>query len=660
MGPTYLLDMFQFANTSNLWAHLRSHHKELYESAKKQQSETQLESSTLVQPTVVNMFQIQRKWANSDDKSKQIDKLITEMIITDNQPFTVVSDVGFQHVVPGLNPRYALKSEKFYRTEKVPEIHTKVVHKIKALIQPKNAGFPLSFTTDCWSGPTESLMSLTCHFIDKDWVRKQVLLNTTVMEGSHTGDYIKEKFLGMLEQWNIARDRVGLVLHDNGANMVKGMRLAEVPDLSCTAHQLQLVIHDGLACQRAVIDTIAMVKTCVTHFQHSVLAKDHLQKIQKELGLPEHQLIQAVPTRWNSTLHMLQRALEQKRALTVYSGEYGGFSAPSAHQWELASNLVETLIPMEEATLDVSSSSFSASSIIPCVNVLKMLLQDEGPTTVGIKTLRQGMSESLIKRFAKLEETKHVVLACLLDPRYKNYAFSSDHTLVKAKQWLKDDVEGALTEACNDEGTSAQEVDVEQVAEAEEEIPEHQAQKKQRRHDAPSGSRIDAMFSSLLGPHTGEASASHTLDEELRVYLMEPIIGRRMGDPLQWWKQHENRFKLLSKQARKFLCAPPSSVPSERVFIQPLPALQPGQHINIKLNGGKRMEDSCKVIAKAPELRSYYVQTEQGMVTRRNRRHIQEVPESSGQATTPETSDLSHDSPDNTGSPPLSPGAPSL
>jgi hypothetical protein len=553
------------ANTSNLWSHLRSHHKEIYEAAKKEQREMESQKAPSHQPTVADPFQRQKQWANSHEKSKQIDKLIAEMIITDNQPFSVVSDVGFQRLVAALNPRYALKSEKFYRTEKIPAIHAKVVQKIKTLIQPENAGFPLAFTTDCWSGTTESLMSLTCHFITNEWERKQVVLNTTVMEGSHTGQYIKDKFLEMIEEWHIDKERIALVLRDSGANMMKGMRLAEVPDLSCTAHQLQLVVNDGLSCQRAVIDTIATVKHCVTHFHHSVLAKDRLKTIQQELGLPVHQFIQAVPTRWNSTLHMLQRALEQKRALTLYSGEYGGFAAPSAHQWDLVANLVETLIPIEEVTLEVSSSSSSASSIIPCVGVLKMLLEDEGPRTTGIKTLRQGMKESLIKRFAKLEETKHVVLACLLDPRYKDNAFSSDNTIEKAKQWLKDEVESASAEAHDEE--TAQEVDVAQEAEAEEYTAEQQARKKQRRNEAPSGSRIDAIFSSLLGPHAGEVSASDAwLDEEVRLYLMEPIIDRRKGDPLQWWKQNEQRFKLLAKQARKFLCAPPSSVPSERVF----------------------------------------------------------------------------------------------
>lgn len=108
------------------------------------------------------------------------------------------------------------------------------------------------------------------------------------MQESHTGEYLKDTFLSMLEEWKITKDRVALMFQDSGENIVKGRRLAELPDLSCTAHTLQLVVHDGLSSQRCVIDVIAMLKNCVTHFHHSVLAKQHLQNIQRELGLPEH------------------------------------------------------------------------------------------------------------------------------------------------------------------------------------------------------------------------------------------------------------------------------------------------------------------------------------------------------------------------------------
>lgn len=175
-----------------------------------------------------------------------------------------------------------------------------------------------------------------------------------------------------------------------------------------------------------------MQRTSTTH-------KQRLRAIQEELGLPQHRIIQAVPTHWNSILHMLQRMLEQKFALNAYVGEHGKFTCPTAEQWDIISNLIETLGHIEEVTLEMSKAEASVSSIIPSIAVLKMLLQAEGPTTRGIGTLRETMLQSLEKRFSKIEETKCLVLGTLLDPRYKGHVFAADDKLNKAKQWIKEE-----------------------------------------------------------------------------------------------------------------------------------------------------------------------------------------------------------------------------
>lgn len=172
-----------------------------------------------------------------------------------------------------------------------------------------------------------------------------------------------------------------------------------------------------------MLDVNAKLKNIAKHFNHSVLAKQNLKKIQKELGLPQHSIIQSEPTRWNSTLHMMQRMLEQKRALNIYAGEYGKIATPAADQWDIVSNLIDTVEPVEEVTLEISRSEASISSVIPSIAVLMMVLQAESLNTRGIKTLRETMLQSLQKRFARMEETK------CLDPRYKGHVFfCSGHT----------------------------------------------------------------------------------------------------------------------------------------------------------------------------------------------------------------------------------------
>ena len=54
-------------------------------------------------------------------------------------------------------------------------------------------------------------------------------------------------------------------------------------------------------------------------------------------------------------------------------------------------------------------------------------------------------------------------------------------------------------------------------------------------------------------------------DVEISAFFSEPLIPLR-EDPLQWWKTNQKRFSLLVKTAKIYLCAPPTSVPSERLF----------------------------------------------------------------------------------------------
>uniref|UniRef100_A0A8C1F800 BED-type domain-containing protein n=2 Tax=Cyprinus carpio TaxID=7962 RepID=A0A8C1F800_CYPCA len=536
-------------NTSNLWTHLKTKHSEQYKEAQ-QQSEVQKTLSVRTQqPTLPQAFDKVLKWGPSDPRAKNLDKKVMEMIATDIQAFSVVEGVGFRRLLAAAEPRYTLKTEKFYRTDKLHHVHAKVVIKIKELLAVENAKH-IAFTTDCWSGSTESLMSLTAHFIDEEWNRVQVVLNVKAMSGSHTGEYIGQLFLDMLTEWDIDSERVLLVLRDSGANVVKGMRLVEMPDLSCSAHTLQLVVNDGLQAQRAVGDILAKLKRCATHFGHSVPAKQRLEQIQKDVGLPEHRILQACPTRWNSTLHMLQRMQEQKRALTVYSGDFGHFTCPSVEEWDLVEKLINTLEPIEEITLEVSKSDASASCIIPTIEVLKRFLETQGPETRGIQTLRKVMLDSLIRRFSKIAESKEAVLACVLDPRYKQRPLS-DSTTKKAKTWLEKeaDKQHQASSAATHKGAE-----------------EYSKKPRMEKSLDQKQSVLDHLYEDMLQSQQTVTGVSESLNEELDRYLQEPVLDRKTGDPLQWWRQNAGRFQTLAPLARRFLTPPPSSVPSERVF----------------------------------------------------------------------------------------------
>ena len=68
-----------------------------------------------------------------------------------------------------LGPWYKIKSKKFYLMGLFSTTYDDLQKKIKKLFSEDYAGDCISFTADCWSDTTRSMMSLTAHFMNNNW-----------------------------------------------------------------------------------------------------------------------------------------------------------------------------------------------------------------------------------------------------------------------------------------------------------------------------------------------------------------------------------------------------------------------------------------------------------------------------------------------------------
>ena len=98
-------------------------------------------------------------------------------------------------------------------------------------------------------------------------------------------------------------------------NIVNAIDLLSLEHFPCLAHTLQLAIKKVYTIPK-VHTAVARCKRLVEHFtsqpkKHTPFAK------KKMLQLKDHKLIQDCPTRWGSTLSMLQRVSEQQAAIAA-------------------------------------------------------------------------------------------------------------------------------------------------------------------------------------------------------------------------------------------------------------------------------------------------------------------------------------------------------
>lgn len=353
--------------------------------------------------------------AKDSPRAKKITETITEFIALDDQPFSVVDDMGFRRLLEVLEPRYEPPSRRHITDVMLP----RVFDTVKAHVQSSVADVEsLSFTTDIWSSSLcpMSLLSLTAQWIDEKFDRHQVMLQTRPFRGHHTSLAIANIFTDMLQLWGIKTTATHVVVHDNARNMVRGMSDAGLASLCCVAHTLQLVVHEGLLSQRSVGDAVAVERRIVGQFKKSTLAYSKLEDIQLSINQPSRQLQQDVPTRWNSTLYMIQSLLDQKWALGIYASE-NEVDTLSANQWALLEKTAKVLAPFEELTRRVSSSTATAADIISAITVLLRFLSRETDEDQGVRTMKGTLLAAVKARFGDSESNPNYTLATLLDPR---------------------------------------------------------------------------------------------------------------------------------------------------------------------------------------------------------------------------------------------------
>ena len=128
-------------------------------------------------------------------------ELVTSAIILHDLPFSFVEYEGiraiFQYVHPDINlvSRNTLKSDvlKMYAKEKA---------RIKSMLDSNPSRICL--TSDLWTSiVTDGYLTITAHFIDKDWVLHKRILNFRFMPPPHSGVALSSTIYSLLCEWGI-------------------------------------------------------------------------------------------------------------------------------------------------------------------------------------------------------------------------------------------------------------------------------------------------------------------------------------------------------------------------------------------------------------------------------------------------------------------------
>lgn len=533
---------------------------------------------------------------------------LTLFICRDLQPFSVVEDAGF-HAFCSKNIGFELPSSATVSTTALLDIFTTVKARVIEILSSCSSG---TLMMDGWTDKYKRLPYFGIRVaVIHDWQFKVLTLNISPVE-SHTSQNLSRHVKSVLAEMTSGHKMLLFNTTDSAANMKLLSSLLGHERVNCTAHGMHLLLTvDSLYRIPQLRELVKKCKEIVhaLHFKGHLVADEvqaeadaelfqKIAKIQEQLVLDEDNpssipdeiastttsvvqdehikcvdsgveqtdatpnpatsvghihmtLKNEVPTRWNSTLDMIESILDLRGAVDAVLKKTGNFTlCLEVDEVELLTELRKFLTPFRDFTKLVSSCSPNLSLIPLMVTKIKKNCTEnvsEGDVRDAeqIKQLKHLVKANLNKR---LPFTKLTKIATCFDPAVRDAALQreeSEKLLLDAYRELSKSKHSALI---------FQRVSSEFMSTEASETAANCA-------DNDDVKRLRLSLIDEVASDTG-ASQSDSVEGEITQYLAL----RDKSTALEFWKKHETTFPILSAMARVYLALSPGSVPVESMF----------------------------------------------------------------------------------------------
>ena len=245
--------------TSSLINHLKQH-KEVHEEYLKVKNKRAAKSAPNGQPPSKQSRLDQFVPSSSvESLQKKVDDAIVEFLAESNSAFRIVDLESFKNMFSCINKKIKVKGRTFYSnlvTQKSDEMRKDLLSILDFM---KNDIVTVSFTTDLWTSVnSDPYISLTLHFISKEWNLYRFCPYVKPFPQRHTGKNIKICLDAMIEELGLHELDIKLVsVNDNASNMKLGIRLSNyLEEYNCDIHTLELVIRDGVVNTPGMVDLL--------------------------------------------------------------------------------------------------------------------------------------------------------------------------------------------------------------------------------------------------------------------------------------------------------------------------------------------------------------------------------------------------------------------
>ena len=495
-----------------------------------------------------------------------------DWFISSAKPFTDIEDPSFVRTIEGIpgidipfNSADTLRRRVFSR---FAAYRTDLQERLNKTCST------IALSTDCWTSPAnKSFLAIIGHWINGDFDYKEEVLEFRELQGRHTGALLAAICWETVEAFDL-QEKLIAVTADNAANNVsmvdelairvqqhrnklgtQGIPLffGDYSFIRCQAHVANLTARSFLT--RLPIENrywggiLGKIHGMVRWVHSSPQRREAYVNACTSKKLNSRLPIADIETRWNSTLAMLEQALEDRQ-------QYGLFCRMEDEclelllfdsEWEVVTVVCRILRPFAEATrvasqkraqfnLYVSLSYHIYDHILEVCEKQNEYATLEDSFAVAMRDAKTKFS----KYYLQMDKSNLGYVATLADPRLKS-------------AWLRQHLDPNSLEKVL--------ADVQEWMKAHFDIWAPQ----QERPQSPSSASARSFEDRLLRDIQCEVPHGSDLD----AYLTSGIVTGQSGSMnwvLTWWRDHQVEYKNMASVARAVLAIPCGSVSVERLF----------------------------------------------------------------------------------------------
>ncbi|XP_047338095.1 uncharacterized protein LOC124941787 isoform X2 [Impatiens glandulifera] len=484
--------------------------------------------------------------------------LLIKWLILSSLPTNALEEKWLSNSFKFLNPSVQLwPGEKFQAV--LGEVFRSMQEDARAILE--QASSKLSITLDLWTSYEQIYyMSITCQWIDENWIFQKVLLDICHVPSPCSGSEIYNCIVKVLKVYNI-ENRILSCTHDNSpVGMHACLSLKEDIDtqkvgpfcyIPCAARTLNSIVNDGLKTTRSVI---SKVREFVLEINGSLEMRQEFLHLTNAYQEGNWKFPLDVSPRWSGSYQMIDLVHKASKSLDNMMRKYDGSLVSSGGGIPLNSaeknavNVLHSFLePFYKTITNMCNNKILTVGLVVFFmdHICEMLYacRDSRHNPEWLKNAAADMI-SKSRKYNEQNSNIFTYMTAILDPRIKieliPETLNSDHYLEEARAHF-------IRNYCNNNNNN-----------------NHFPTLTGGSYGSGSHEVDEVSFAEEIARKKRRGSLNSATDE-LTQYLSEPpaLIAT---DVLEWWRVNSSRYPRLSVMARDFLAVQATSVAPEVLF----------------------------------------------------------------------------------------------